>query len=176
MSGRVNESEQRGTAEAVKGRSLDDVERDVARAVEELHSLKAERESLPESVEAATAGLDAVKLEELGQREHSLRAQVEAAQGRLWQLYAERARMQLPEAEAKAEEAQAEYGRAHAEYLQAHERTNRLGVEANNTMMAALRLRQTIEENERRVKETMRRLPTSLRASLVGPTETRLPR
>lgn len=155
-----------GQAEAVKARTLDDVEADVARAAEELQSLKAERESLPAEVEAASANFDAVRLEELEQRERSLRARSDAAQGRLWQLYAERARLQLPEAEAKAAEAKAAYDRAHAEYLAAHELTNRLGVEANNTMMAAARLRQTIEENERRVKETMRRLPANLRGAL----------
>ena len=166
MSGRVNDNEQRGTAEAVKGRTLDEVEADVALAVEQLQALKAERESLSESVEEATAGLDAVRLEELEQRGRALRAQMEAAQARLWQLYAERARLQLPEAEAKAAAAKAEYDRAHAQYLQAHERTNRLGVEANNTMMAAARLRQSIEENERRVKETRRRLPAGMSGAL----------
>lgn len=163
MSVRVNESDR---AEAVKGRTLDEVEADIARVIEELQTLKAEREALPAAVEEATAGLDAVRLEELGQRGRSLRAQTEAAQARLWQLQAERARLQLPEAESKAEAAKAAYDRAHAEYLQAHERTNRLGVEANNTMMAAARLRQTIEENERRVKETIRRLPAGMRGAL----------
>jgi hypothetical protein len=169
MNERVNDSEQRGVAEAVKGRTLDEVEADVARAVEGLRSLQAERDAMQESIKEATKEQDAVRLEELTGPFQSLRVQVEAAQARLWQLYAERARLQLPAAEEKAEAAKEEYDRAHAEYLVAHERTNRLGVEANNTMMAAARLRQAIEENERRVKETMRRLPANLRGALARP-------
>lgn len=164
MSDRENGSEQ---AEAVTARTLDVVEADVRCAVEQLQELKAERDALPAQVEEAAANFDAARLDELEQRGRTLRVQMDAAQGRLWQLYAERARLQLPEAEAKAEAAQAAYASAHAEYLAAHERTNRLGVEANNTMMAALRLRQTIEENEQRVKEARRRLPAESRDSLV---------
>jgi len=159
MSGRVNDSEQRGRAEAVKGRALDEIENDVARAVAELQGLQAERDALAESVKAATAAQDAGRLEELDRRARSLQAPLDAAQARLWQLYAERARRQLPEAEAEAAEARAASDQAHAEYLAAHERTNRLGVEADNARVRALGLRQTAEENERRVKEIARRLP-----------------
>jgi chromosome segregation ATPase len=158
MSGRVNEA----GAGAVKGRTLEAVEADVERAVEELEGLRAESVSLAESVRVATAGQDAVRLEELDGRIQLLRAQTDAAQARLCRLHAERARAQLPEAEERAEAARAAYERAHAVYLEAHARVNRLGVESDNASMKASRLRQTAEENERRARELARRLPAGL--------------
>jgi len=156
MGSRVNETE---LGEAVKGRTLDDVEADVARASEELQALKAERDSLPAQVEEATANFDAVRLEELEARGRSVRMQISAAQARLWQLYAERARLQLPEAEAAAEAARAEYDRAHAEYLELYARVNRLGVESDNARVRAQALLWSAEENEQRARGLARRLP-----------------
>jgi chromosome segregation ATPase len=159
MSSRVNGSEQ---AETVKARTLADVEGDVAGAVEELQRLKAESESLLESRKAATAEQDAVRVEEIDGRAQFLEVEIDAVQARLWQLYAEQARRQLPEAEAKAAEAKAEYDRAHADYVTAHARVNRLGVESDNARVRALSLRQAVEENERRAREVVRRLPAGV--------------
>jgi hypothetical protein len=159
MSSRVNGSEQ---AETVPERTLADVEGDVARAVEEMQRLKAESDSLLESRKAATAEQDAVRVEELDGRGQFLEVEIDAVQARLWQLYAEQARRQLPEAEAQAVEAKAEYDRAHADYLAAHARVNRLGVESDNARVRALGLRQTAEENERRAREVVRRLPAGV--------------
>jgi hypothetical protein len=159
MSSRVNGSEQ---AETVKARTLADVEGDVAGAVEEMQRLKVESDSLLESRKAATAEQDTVRVEELDGRGQLLREQTEAAQARLWQLYAEQARRQLPEAEAEAAEAKAAYDRAHADYLAAHARVNRLGVESDNARVRAMSLRQAVEENERRARELVRRLPAGV--------------
>ena len=52
-----------------------------------------------------------------------------------------------------------------AEYLEAHTRTNRLGVEANNTSVRVLSLRQSAEENERRAQQIARSLPAGLRGA-----------
>jgi chromosome segregation ATPase len=144
MSSKVNEG---------GARALVEVERDVALVAEELEALKAERDGLPALVEAATKAFDSAALEELGRRGRSLEAQGAAAQARLYRHHAERARAQLPAAEAEAGKARAEYDRAHAEYLELYARVNRLGVEADNARARAFRLRQSIEENERRAKE-----------------------
>lgn len=145
----VNNTEQA----AVKGRALEEVERDLARCTDELEALRGERDSLPALVEAATAALDTWRLEELAGRGRELSRQLDEAQARFCRLQAERARLLLPEAEARAEAAKAEYDAAHAEYLEAHTRTNRLGVEYDNAQTQALRLRQSIEEHERRARE-----------------------
>ncbi|HEX7315699.1 MAG TPA: hypothetical protein VF297_17405 [Pyrinomonadaceae bacterium] len=71
----------------------------------------------------------------------------------LWRLYAERARAQIPKAEARAVAARAEYERAYAQYLETHARTNRLGVEADNASGRAAGLRHEAEEYERRARE-----------------------
>lgn len=160
MSGSVNEME------AVKGRTLDDIEADVARAVEQLQALRAERGELPALVEEASAALDATRLEELERRARDLEARIGAGQARLHQLYAERARAQLPEAEEAAASARAEYEREHAAYLRAHARVNQLGVESDNARVRALALRQSAEENEREAREITFRLPADPRASL----------
>lgn len=173
MSRRVNESDQ---AEAVEGRTLDDVEAEAESASAELQALKAQSETLRQSIEEASAALDAVRLEELDRRARFLSPQIGAAQMRLHQLWAERARLQLPEAEAQEQAARAEYERVHAEYLQVYEQVNRLGVEADNARVRVLRLRQTAEENERQAQELRRSLPSSLKGALAGGTGARLPR
>lgn len=156
MSKTVNGSEQ---AEAMKARALGEIERDVARLTEELQTLKAERDSLPGLVEAATAAFDSGRLEELERRGRELEAQSAQAQAGLFRLYAERAKAQLPEAEEAAAAARAAYDRAHAEYLDAHARVNRLGVEADNAGAHAFRLRQAVEANERKAQEVCFRPP-----------------
>jgi chromosome segregation ATPase len=156
MSKAVNEV---GHAGAVKGRTLGEVEADVARAVEELQKLKAERSALHESIKAATKEQDAVRLKELAGPSLSLRMQLSGAQARLWLLYAERARLQLPEAEAQAEAARAAFEEAYAEYLETHARVNRLGVESDNARVRAQGLRHSAEENEQRARGLSRRLP-----------------
>jgi chromosome segregation ATPase len=137
----------------VKGRTLEEVERDVADVVAGLESLRGERESLPAQVEAASAALDFTRLEELAGRGRELSTQLDEAQARFCRLQAERARLLLPEAEEKARAAKQVYDRAHAEYLRAHRLTNQLGVEYDNAQAQALRLRQSIDENERRSRE-----------------------
>lgn len=150
MSRSVNESDQ---VEAVQGRTLDAIERDVASVVEELSALRAEHDGLPAQVEAATTQRDAWRLEELERRSRALGAQIDEVQVRLCRLYAERAGLLLPEAEEKARAAKLVYDRAHAEYLRAHRLTNQLGVEADNAQQEALNLRQSVIENERRARE-----------------------
>jgi DNA repair exonuclease SbcCD ATPase subunit len=145
MSSTANGSEQ-------AARMLDEVEAELSRAVAELQALKAERDVADAAVRAAEAAQESWRLEELERRGRNLRAQIEAGHARLWRLYTERARLQLPEAEARAEAARAEYEAAHAEYLEAFARTNRLGVEANNAGVRVLSLRQTMEENERKAQ------------------------
>lgn len=155
MSSIVNQSEH----EAVKGRALEEIERDLSQASEELQTLKAERDELPRQIEEATANLDARRLGELEARGRELRGQVEQARARLWSLQAERARALLPEAEERAEAAKAEFDVAYAEYLEAHARTNRLGVEVDNARVRASSLRYTAEENERKAKAAACRTP-----------------
>lgn len=133
----------------------------MARVVEELQRLKAERDELPALVEEAAAAFDQARREELEQRARSLEARSGAAQARLFRLYAERAGARLPEAEQAATAARAEYERAHAVYLEAYARTNRLGVEADNARARALSLKQAVEENERRARELSRRTPAA---------------
>jgi hypothetical protein len=125
-----------------------------------MRGLKAERDEVAEFIREATAAQEPWRVEELEGRARSVRAQVEAVQARLWGLYAERARLQLPEAEAAAAMARQAYGRAHAEYLELHARVNRLGVESDNARVRALSLRQTAEENERKAQAAGRRAPT----------------
>ncbi|MDT5268411.1 MAG: hypothetical protein QOH49_597 [Acidobacteriota bacterium] len=146
-------------AESAAARSLSEVEEELSRAVAELQALKAERDVADAAVRAATEAQETWRLEELQGRGHALRAQIEAGHARLWRLYAERARLQLPEAEAKAEAAKGVYDRAHAEYLRAHALVNRLGVESDNARVRALSLRQTMEENERKAQAAERRAP-----------------
>jgi chorismate mutase len=145
----VNNAEQ----EAVKGRALEEVERDIAWCTGELEALRGERESLPALVEAATASLDSARLEALERRGRELSNQIDEALARFCRLQAKRARLLLPAAEAQAEAAKAVYDKAHVEYLRAHALTNRLGVEYDNAQAQALRLRVSIEENERRARE-----------------------
>ena len=138
---------------AVQRRALEEVERDIAWCTDELEALRGERDSLPALVEAATASLDFTRKEELERRERELSRRIDEAQARFCRLQAERAGLLLPAAEAQAEAAKAVYDRAHAEYLRAHALTNRLGVEYDNAQAQAHRLRQAIEENERRARE-----------------------
>ena len=149
MNSRVNKAE----PAAVKGRPLDEVERDLAWCTDELEALRGERDSLPALVEAATSALDFPRAEELAGRGRELSRRIDEAQARFCRLQAERARLLLPGAEAQAAAAKAEYDQAHAEYLEAYARTNRLGVESNNAEADAYRLRLSIEENERRARE-----------------------
>ena len=146
-------------------RSLDDVERDVALAAEELRRLKAVQEALAGERSSAEEERDAWRLEEIDARARTLREEEDAAQARLCRLHAERARAELPEAEEKAGAARAEYERAHAEYLRAYEETNRLGVEADNASMRAARLRQGVADNIRQALELERNLPPRLRGA-----------
>ncbi|MBV8857881.1 MAG: hypothetical protein JOZ02_13185 [Acidobacteria bacterium] len=138
---------------AVTGRTLDEVEAELSEAAAALQTLKAERDALPGQAEEARAALDSWRLGELEARGRELGGQIDEGQARLWLLQAERARLLLPEAEARAAAAKVEYDRAHAEYLEAHARTNRLGVEYDNAQAQALRLRESAEENERRARE-----------------------
>jgi len=149
MGSRVNSTE----PEAVKGRPLEEVERDLAWCTDELEALRGEREALPALAEEATAALDSGRLEGLERLGRELSAQIDEAQARFCRLQAERAGLLLPEVEEKAAAAKVEYDRAHAEYLEAYARTNRLGVEYDNAQAQAHRLRQSIEENERRAHE-----------------------
>lgn len=165
MSGSMNEESRAG---AVSGRTLAEVEAEVEGAILELQRLRGERDFIPQLVEAATAELDAVRLGELEQRGRLLDAQIEAGQGRLFRLYAERARLQLPEAERQAEAARAEYDRAHAAYLAAHGLANRLGVESDNARVRVLTLKQAIEENEGRARGIARRLQAGIRGAQEG--------
>jgi chromosome segregation ATPase len=151
MSSRVNNAE--AGAGDVKGRALAEVERDIAWCTDELQTLRAEHDSLPALVEAATAALDFTRKEELERRGRELSKQIDEAQARFCRLQAERAGLLLPEAEAEAAALKAAYDRAHAEYLEAYTRTNRLGVEYDNAQAQAHRLRQSIEENARRSRE-----------------------
>jgi hypothetical protein len=166
MSNRVDEA---GSAGAVHGRSLDDVERDVARAADELQRLRTMQEALAGERSAAEEEQDAWRLEEIDGRAKVLREEADAAQARLCRLHAERAREELPEAEEAAVAARAEYVRAHAEYLRAYELTNRLGVEADNASMRAERLRQGVADNVRQALELERSLPLRLRGAAVRP-------
>ena len=156
MSSSVNRT---GPAEAVQGRALAAVEAELSQAVEQMRALKAERDAVDAAVKEATEAQEPWRLEELEGRGRDVRARIEAGQARLWQLYAERARLQLPEAEAAAAAAKEEYKRAHAEYLELHARVNRLGVESDNARVRAMSLRQTAEENERKAQAVGRRLP-----------------
>jgi hypothetical protein len=146
-----------GAAESAEARTLDEVEAELSRAVAELQALKAERDVADAAVRAATEAQESWRLEELQGKGRALRAQIEAGHARLWQLYAERARLQLPEAEAEASAAKLEYDRAHAEYLELYARVNRLGVESDNARARVLSLRQTAEENERKAQAAGRR-------------------
>lgn len=139
--------------EAVQGRALEEVERDLAWCTDELEALRGERDSLPALVEAAGAALDFTRAEALAGRGRELGARIDEGQARFCRLQAERARLLLPGAEAQAEAAKAVYDKAHAEYLRAHALTNRLGVEYDNAQAQAHRLRQSVEENERRARE-----------------------
>ena len=162
MSNRVDEA---GGAEAVMGRALDEIERDVALVADELQKLRAAQDALAVERSAAAEERDAWRLEEIDGRARPLREEADAAQARLYRLHAERARAELPEAEAQAGAARAEYERAHAEYLRAYEETNRLGVESNNASMRAERLRQGVADNIRRALELERNLPPRLRGA-----------
>ena len=137
---------------AAAARTLSEVEEELSREVAELQALKAERDVADAAVRAATEAQETWRLEELEGRGRSLRAQIDAGHARLWGLYAERARLQLPEAEAAAAAARQEYDRAHAAYLELHALVNRLGVESDNARVRALSLRQTVEENERKAR------------------------
>ena len=152
---------------AVKGRTLDDVDADAARAAEELHRLRGQQAALAEERVAAAQERDAGRLAEIDGRARTLREQADAAHARLCRLNAERARLQLPDAEAQAAAARGVYDRAHAEYLKAHALTNRLGVESDNAAGRALRLRQAVAENVRRALELERGLPPHLRGAAV---------
>jgi seryl-tRNA synthetase len=147
MGSTVNRSERTATV-----RTLSEVEAELSRAVAELQALKSERDVADAAVRAAEAAQETWRLEELGQRGHALRAQIDEGHARLWGLYAERARLQLPEEEAVAAAAREEYDRAHATYLELHARVNRLGVESDNARARAWSLRQTMEENERKAR------------------------
>lgn len=154
---------------AVKGRTLDDVEADAARAAEALHWLLGEQDALATERRAAAEERDAWRLAEIDERARALREEADAAQARLCRLHAERARLQLPNAEAQAAAARGVYDRAHAEYLKAHALTNRLGVEYDNASVRALSLRQAVAENVRRALELERGLPPHLRGAAVRP-------
>lgn len=149
MSSTVNSTE----AGAVKGRALEEVERDLAWCTDELEMRRGERDSLPAQIEAATAALDFTQKEELERRGRELSAQLDEALARFCRLQAERAKLLLPSAEAQAAAAKAVYDKAHAEYLRAYALTNRLGVEYDNSQAQAYRLRLSIDENERRARE-----------------------
>jgi chromosome segregation ATPase len=162
MSDTVSEA---GSAGAVKGRSPEEIEHDVARVAGELQRLRAAQEALAGERSAAVEERDAWRLEEIDGRARTLSEEADAAQARLCRLHAERARAELPEAEEKAGAARAEYERAHAEYLRAYELTNRLGVEADNASMRAARLRQGVADNVRQALELERNLPPRLRGA-----------
>jgi uncharacterized protein YukE len=164
MSNRVDEA---GSAGAVHGRSPEEIERDVARAADELQKLRTVQEALASERSAAVEDREAWRLEEIDGRAKVLREEADAAQARLCRLHAERARAELPEADAQAGAARAEYERAHAEYLRAYELTNRLGVEADNASMRAERLRQGVAGNVRQALELERNLPPRLRGAAV---------
>ena len=163
MSSLVNGTDRAG---AVKARTPEEVEADVARVAAGLQALKAEREAVCAGRAEAEELRDAWRLEEIDRRARELGERIDAEQARLCRLSAERARLELPEAEEKAEGLRADYDRAHAEYLAAYERTNRLGVDVDNAKVHALRLRQTIDDNERRAQELIRQIPPALRGSL----------
>jgi hypothetical protein len=152
---------------AVQGRDLADVEADAARAAEELHRLRGEQDALATERRAVAEERDAWRLAEIDGRALSLREEADAAQARLCRLNAERARLQLPAAEAQAAAARGVYDRAHAESLKAHALTNRLGVESDNAAGRALRLRQAVAENVRQALELERGLPPHLRGVAV---------
>lgn len=149
VSRRVNNTE----AEAVTGRTVEEVERELAHTIDELQTLRAERDALPAQAAEARVALDTWRLEALERRERELSVRIDEAQARFCRLQAERARLLLPAAEAQAEAAQAVYERAHAEYLRAHELTNQLGVECNNAQQQVQNLRQSVEANEQRARE-----------------------
>lgn len=149
--------DERDRAAAVKARTLAEVEAELSEAVEQMRVLKAERDAIAAAVKEATAAEEPWRVEELETQGRAVRAQVEAVQARLWGLYGERAKMQLPEAEASAAAARQAYDRAHAEYLEMHARVNRLGVESDNARACLLSLRQTAEENERKAQAAARR-------------------
>ena len=149
MSSTVNRTE----PGAVKGRTVEEVEREIAYATDELQTLRDEREALPALVGAATAALDEGRAEALEARGRELSRQIDETQARFCRLQAERAKLLLPGAEAQAEAAKGVYEKAHAEYLRAHALTNQLGVEYDTAQAQALRLRQSVEENERRARE-----------------------
>jgi hypothetical protein len=162
MSSLINEKDGAG---AVMGRTLDDVAADVTRASLELQRLRAEQDVLAAERREAAEQRDAWRLEEIDTRARDLSREVDAAQARLCRLHAERARLELPEAEAQASAARGVYERAHGEYLRAHELVNRLGVEADNASMRATRLRQSVAENVRQALELERNLPPRLRGA-----------
>lgn len=149
MRSTVNESNR---AAAAQGRTLSEVEAELSQAVEQMRGLKSERDAIAEAVKEATEAQEPWLLEELEAKGRDVRARIEGAQALLWGLYGERARLQLPEAEAQAAAARQAYERAHAEYLEMHARVNGLGVEADNARARVLSLRQTAEENERRAR------------------------
>jgi hypothetical protein len=149
MSSTVNGSSQ---AESAPARTLSEVEEELSQLAEAMSVLKSERDSVDAAVREATEAQEPWRLEELGRLGRDVRARIEATQARQWGLYAERAGLQLPEAEAQAAAAKEEYDRAHAEYLELYARVNRLGVESNNANVRALGLRQTMEENERKAR------------------------
>jgi hypothetical protein len=138
---------------------------DFTARVEALQRLRAEQEALAAGRTAAEEERDSWRLAEIDERARSLREEADSAQARLFRLYAERARAQLPEAEEAAAAARAEYDRAHAEYLKAHELVNRLGVESNNTGVRVVSLRQSVTDNVRRALELERSLPPRLRGA-----------
>lgn len=140
---------------------------DAARAAEELHRLRGAQETLAAERGAIAEERDAWRLAEIDERAGTLRAEADAAQARLCRLNAERARRQLPDAEAQAAAARGVYDRAHAEYLKAHALTNRLGVESDNAAGRAFRLRQAVAENVRQALELERSLPPHLRGVAV---------
>jgi hypothetical protein len=166
MSSTVNSMEQPMT---VTGRPLQEVEAEVARAAAELHRLCGEQDALAEERRAGVEERDPWRLAEIDERARTLREEADAAQARLCRLHAERARLQLPEAEAQAAAARGVYDRAHTAYLQAYALTNRRGVEADNAAGRAFRLRQTIAENVREALELERNLPPHLRVVAVRP-------
>jgi hypothetical protein len=92
MSSRVNNTGQA----AVKGRTPEEVERDLAYSIDELEALRGERDALPALVEAATTQLDFTRLEELAGWGCELNKQIDEAQARFCQFQVERARLCCP--------------------------------------------------------------------------------